>query len=268
MPPLFTTSWDDGHPLDFRVADMLRRHGLTGTFYIPRTAPTGVMSEAEIRQLSQSFEIGAHTLNHVFLTQTPTLQARQEISDSRLWVQSLTGQACIMFCPPAGKFSSAHVRMIRDAGFVGLRSVEMLSLSPPRLHRGLLIMPTTLQAHPHKPLSLLKNFAKRFSIQNLWRYILHGNASDWPSAAASLLNLTARHGGVFHLWGHSWELEQANQWSRLDQVFALMAQFTKDSPCLTNSAICAATLSAANEPQLTHTPLSSPLDPGANRVCH
>ena len=27
-----TTSWDDGHPLDFRVAELLAKYGLPGTF--------------------------------------------------------------------------------------------------------------------------------------------------------------------------------------------------------------------------------------------
>ena len=66
--PLITTSWDDGHPLDFRVAEMLSRHNLRGTFYVPRTADNATMSAAEVRELGASFELGAHTLAHVDLT--------------------------------------------------------------------------------------------------------------------------------------------------------------------------------------------------------
>src|SRR5688500_11915407 len=32
---IVTTSWDDGHPLDIRLAEMLARHGVAGTFYVP-----------------------------------------------------------------------------------------------------------------------------------------------------------------------------------------------------------------------------------------
>ena len=74
------------------------------------------MNEAQIRQLSQQFEIGAHTLHHVFLTQVPDSLAQQEIADSKAWVQSITGRECPLFCPPAGKFKSRHLRMIRGAG--------------------------------------------------------------------------------------------------------------------------------------------------------
>src|SRR4051812_25850888 len=94
---IFTTSWDDGHPLDFRIAELLARYGLRGTFYIPRHIGSGVMSEAQMRQLSESFEIGAHTLNHVFLTTTDDGTASTEIKNSKIWVEQVTGKSCTMF---------------------------------------------------------------------------------------------------------------------------------------------------------------------------
>src|SRR5687768_14224449 len=99
---IITTSWDDGHPLDLRIAEMLTRYGLTGTFYIPRSISTGVMSDVQLRDLSTQFEIGAHTLNHVFLTDTDSATARDEISGSKKWVEDTTGRPCTVFCPPAG----------------------------------------------------------------------------------------------------------------------------------------------------------------------
>ena len=42
-----TTSWDDGHPLDYRIAEMLQEYGLRGTFYIPKQASTGTMPARE-----------------------------------------------------------------------------------------------------------------------------------------------------------------------------------------------------------------------------
>ena len=34
---IITTSWDDGHPLDFKLAELLNKYNLKGTFYIPRS---------------------------------------------------------------------------------------------------------------------------------------------------------------------------------------------------------------------------------------
>jgi hypothetical protein len=235
-----TTSWDDGHPHDFRVAELLTKYGLTGTFYIPKICDQGTMSPAHVRDLASSFEIGAHTLNHVFLTEVDDDTAEQEIAGSRKWVEDTTGKQCTMFCPPAGKYHPRHLRMIAAAGFIGFRSVEFLSLDPPRRQRadGLLEMPTTLQARHHSELAYLKNFAKRRAARNLWLYLLHAQSPLWPDKARSLLETTLRKGGVFHLWGHSWEIHQQHQWDRLEYVLKMMGEVTEEAPCLSNGELC------------------------------
>src|SRR5688572_6810536 len=150
---IITTSWDDGHPLDSRIAEMLDKYNLTGTFYIPRSISSGVMSDTQLRDLASRFEIGAHTLNHVFLTDTTPDIANQEISGSKRWVEDATGQSCSMFCPPAGRYTRQHLPMFTSAGFAGIRSVEFFSLDAPRQRNGLVEMPTTIQAHPQSSLA-------------------------------------------------------------------------------------------------------------------
>jgi len=232
-----TTSWDDGHVLDFRIAGMLAKHGLTGTFYIPRDASTGVMSESAVREISQTFEIGAHTMSHVFLDTVGDEVAEREIRESRTWVEQVTGKRCIMFCPPGGKFASRDLSHVQNAGFGGLRSVELLSIDPPRRHDQLLILPTTLQAHPHSFAAYARNSIKRRAMANLWLYVMHGRNSGWDELAKSLLNVVRRGGGVFHLWGHSWELEQTAQWQRLDAVLRLLGELRGEMPCVTNGEL-------------------------------
>ncbi len=233
-----TTSWDDGHPLDFRVADMLARHGLTGTFYIPRLAPTGTMTVSQVRDLGSAFEIGSHTMNHVFLDTASDEQARREIFDSRAWVEDTIGRPCPMFCPPGGKFTGTHIDLIRKAGYRALRSVELVSMDHPRdLGDGLYLMPTTVHAFPQPPHAYLKNALKRRRLGNLWNYIVHGRSIDWTSLGSKLLSRVVHHGGVFHLWGHSWELQETSQWERLDQVLFNMKQWSEVAPCVTNGEV-------------------------------
>jgi hypothetical protein len=232
-----TTSWDDGHVLDFRIAEMLVRHGLTGTFYIPRQASTGVMSESDVSELSRTFEIGAHTMNHVFLDTASDAVAEKEIAESRTWVEQVTGRECTMFCPPGGKFNSHHLAIVQNAGFGGLRSVELLSIAPPRRHEKLLILPTTLQAHPHSMCAYARNIAKRRALANLWLYVTHGRVSGWDALAKSLFDVVRSRGGVFHLWGHSWELEESGQWERLDDVLRLLGELRGSISCVTNGEL-------------------------------
>jgi peptidoglycan/xylan/chitin deacetylase (PgdA/CDA1 family) len=230
-----TTSWDDGHPLDFKIADLLWRYGLTGTFYIPRAAPTGAMSPDHMRDLGSAFEIGSHTINHVFLDGASDDQARAEITDSKAWVEDCLSCECPMFCPPGGKFAARDIALIRQAGYSALRSVELLSIDPPRdLGRGLHLLPTTVHAYPQPLRAYAKNAIKRGRPGNLWWYILYGKSMKWMRLAENLIQHVAEVGGVFHLWGHSWELQETRQWERLETVLRVMGEHTDQAPCVTN----------------------------------
>jgi peptidoglycan/xylan/chitin deacetylase (PgdA/CDA1 family) len=237
-PTYITTSWDDGHPTDLRVAALLAKHGIAGTFYVPAATELKTMSVVELRELTPSFEIGSHTLHHVDLTRVPDPTAWREIADSKVWVEDATGVSCVCFCPPLGRFERRHLHMIKKAGYLGVRSVELLSFDFPRPKADLLLMPTTLQAFPHRFAAFAKNAIKRRAPTNLWHYIVHGRAAEWPDMAKSLLRHAIVRGGVFHLWGHSWELQDVSQWRRLDEVLRFMGDFVRHVPAITNGQLC------------------------------
>ena len=232
MNSCITTSWDDGHPSDFRVAELLAKYGLRGTFYVPQSAETPTISAEQVRELSANFEVGGHTIHHAVLTETPDDLARREIAESKSWLEEVTGRPVTMFCPPKGKFRRRHLDMIREAGFAGVRTVELLSLDWPRSTAGLKVMPTTVQAHAHGFPAYLRNFGRRGGPQPL----------ALPTARpherlAQTSPLTLARGGVFHLWGHAWELDAHNQWGRLEDAFRLMGEFTTKAPALTNGEV-------------------------------
>src|SRR5260370_42245448 len=74
-------------------------------------------------------------------------------------------------------------------------------------------------------------------IKRLLRVATYGRW-DWPALARSLLHESLRYGGVFHLWGHSWELQETEQWHRLDEALRFMSEFASQAPSLTNGQIC------------------------------
>lgn len=237
-PSYITTSWDDGHVLDFRVAELLTKHGLTGTFYIPQHAQYGTMSPNQVRQLSENFDVGAHTIDHLPLTELPDAEAHRQISESKTYIEQLTGRGCPIFCPPRGWFTKAHLAMARQSGFQAVRTVEMFSLDYPRREQDLLIMPTTLQAHPHSRGNHLRNVLKRGAMRNLWLYVRHGGAGCWIDIVEALAQRMVHDGGVLHLWGHSWELESQGQWQRLDQALALLGLLANSVRPATNWQVC------------------------------
>jgi hypothetical protein len=127
-----------------------------------------------------------------------------------------------------------------------VRNVELLALDFPRPTAGLQVLPTTVQAHPHGFAAYARNVIKRLAFRNGWRYLAHGRSTDWPHLARALLCLAVERGGVFHLWGHSWELEKNGQWHRLEEVLRFLSQFISRAPALSNGQICA--LEARSEP--------------------
>ena len=233
---IITTSWDDGHPLDFRIADLLAKHGLRGTFYVPLENSRPCLSPAQIRELSQTFEIGAHTVHHCVLTSVAEDKARAEIVQSKARLEQITGKPCSVFCFPKGRFSSGHVAMVGEAGFCGTRTVELLSFKQPDFKHGLAVIPTTIQACPNPLSTYLRNSVKRLRYNALWTLLSCHRSTDWASFALGLLRRVERTGGIFHLWGHSWEIEQYRQWEPLDRVFAAMSQVR--GAFVANSELC------------------------------
>jgi hypothetical protein len=180
-------------------------------------------------------------MHHVDLTRVSEAVAQHEIIESKAWVEDITGHPCASFCFPQGRYREDHLMFVREAGYISVRTVELLNIDFPRPTRaGILLMPTTVQAHPHTRLTYVKNTVKRAAYSGLWRYIVHGGDPDWLHLAESLLALVLQRGGVFHLWGHSWEIQEQQQWKRLEDILALIGQCIGQAQCMSNAEICRA----------------------------
>lgn len=108
---LVTTSWDDGHPSDLRLADLLEKHGLRGTFYVPCANSEGrpVMRPSEVVEVGRRFEIGGHTRSHVSLTEMTPCQATDQIRANKDRLQNLLGREVCGFAYVRGR----HNPMVR-----------------------------------------------------------------------------------------------------------------------------------------------------------
>jgi peptidoglycan/xylan/chitin deacetylase (PgdA/CDA1 family) len=114
---LVTTSWDDGHILDMRLASILKKYGISGTFYVsPKDRefmPEQLLTDEQIKELSKEFEIGAHTMTHPHLTDLSDEHALQEIAGSKEYLERLLGKPVTSFCYPAGYYNPKHVGLQR-----------------------------------------------------------------------------------------------------------------------------------------------------------
>jgi peptidoglycan/xylan/chitin deacetylase (PgdA/CDA1 family) len=241
---IFTTSWDDGYKLDLKLADLLEQYGCKGTFYVcPRKQhDIDMLSEEEIRSLHDRHEIGAHTLRHPKLTEVSPVEAKTEIEESKAWVEHITGAKCAMFCYPYGFYNDTVKQMVQDAGYKGARTTQRLqfAIDDP------FTMPTTLQVtpfpkrktwsrwwhpmDPYGPLRVRRKDLKKLGLQK-------EDMKDWLSLAKALFDHahTSNPNAIFHLWGHSHEIEKYNMWGDLE-TFLTHVQ-ASGVECLKNSQI-------------------------------
>jgi peptidoglycan/xylan/chitin deacetylase (PgdA/CDA1 family) len=216
---IVTTSWDDGHPCDRRLADMLAKYSLPGTFYVPLANQEGrpVVGTTVLRDLVGSgFEIGAHTVSHRALPGLSNQDLLSEVNGSKQMLEEQLGKEVCMFCYPLGRYDSRVTRCVEQAGFTGARTIRMLAQS---LTFNRYEMPTTLQAFAHPPLNYIKNLGKRRDVGGMGRYFKdYLRCGSWVELGKKLFREVDERGGIWHLYGHSWEVDEFGLWEQLDDL--------------------------------------------------
>jgi peptidoglycan/xylan/chitin deacetylase (PgdA/CDA1 family) len=183
-----------------RVADLLRQYGIKGTFYLCRSYRDDPLEKSDIRSLDVAFEIGAHTLTHPDLRILKKDAALTEISGSKGWLEETIGHSIGSFCYPYGKHDVRVRRLVRQAGFVAARCLAF-EVSPPS---DAFAFGVSVQASNGSPLQRMEAFLKyRTSPRSLL---------DWGQCARLLFDFVKENGGVWHLWGHSWEIDRNSEW--------------------------------------------------------
>lgn len=217
-----TFSWDDGHPHDLRIAESMARHGIRGCFYCPIINREGlpVMSPAEMRQLVDmpGAEIGAHTYSHAYASRLPVQEWVEDTRCGKVELEQILGQPVPTFCYPGGKYAAVHVDAIRRMGFEYARTTGNFSF-----RRGLdpLTVPTTLQFYPHSNAVLARNFIRHFRHHHGSRLAFRLlSASSFEQRLALLLEICRPDSDqLLHIWGHSWEIMEANLLGPLETFF-------------------------------------------------
>jgi len=205
---IVTTSWDDGSKEDLRLSELLAEYGMKGTFYVPKSHQRAEpLREEEILIVAQKHEIGAHTLGHVDLTSVTAEQAQAEIAGSKAYLENILGKSVRMFCYPYGRHNPRTKEIVASCGFRGARTLNYTKL-------GTVTDPyefgVTLHASDSSPRTTLRIW-RDYGMS--LRFLL-----NWETRAKLLFQLALTEGGVWHLWGHSWEISGRRDWDRLERV--------------------------------------------------
>lgn len=214
---LVTTSWDDGDCADLKLAELLSSKGIRGTFYIPIKYREKPLAHAELRTLaSGGFEIGAHGWSHRHLWHLQPEDLGQEVRPCKNVLEDILGKQVHMFCYPRGRYDASAVRALQQAGYRGARTVRMLAT---QLTFDAFEMPTTLQAFPHATSTYLKNVVRGRSLESLQScFVQMPRLGNWVDLGKRLFDSVLEDGGVWHLYGHSWEIERLGLWDALREL--------------------------------------------------
>lgn len=233
-----TTSWDDGYILDFKIAGLLEKYKIRGTFYVSKNYPLeGGLSDSEVAILAKSHEIGSHTINHPNLLRIPPAEAGQEIDGGKKWLEDILGKKIEMFCYPYGCYNNEIINLVKRAGFLGARTTEKFVISEPD---DFYKMGTTLHIYPFP----FNRFKPRFFFQPYWQNrvgikklkIQFFSLRNWKSLSRAVFDKALESGNFFHLWGHSLEIEKYGMWKELEDFFAYIAG-RKNCLYLTNGEV-------------------------------
>lgn len=220
---LFTTSWDDGYPLDLRLAELLHKYSIKGTFFIPSFNSEGkpVLKDSEIREIGGGFEIGSHTLEHVYLDSLRLEDATAQIVDGKKNIENILGRSVDGFCYPGGRHNKKIRDVVKKSDFIYARKVSNMDLDILDKYQ----IPTTLQFYPHRRTVFVKNYLTNGSLLRGRLLPILLRNKDMVSQHIAAMDYVVRNGGVFHLWGHSWEFDSFNGWVLLEEIL----KYAKDN---------------------------------------
>lgn len=222
---IVVTSWDDGYLADMKVADLLDRHGLTGTFFVPIKNSEGrpVVDKVALREIDTRFEVGSHTRNHVRLNTIDNNRIDEEIRGGKMGLEEILGHSVEGFCYPGGRVTSYAAESLCKNGIRYARTVENFRLN---VGKDRYRIPTTLQIFQHRKQAYVQNFLRRGNRKRrlgcFWRTMIGGSLWD---TLDSIAEVCADQDGVLHLWGHSWEIENFDLWRDLDAYLSRLKQF-------------------------------------------
>ena len=198
---------------------MLRCRDIKGTFYVPNTPYSGrpLLSPAELRTISSAgFEIGAHSVSHKLLRGLTAEELTKEVDPCRPMLEDIIGKEVRMFCYPWGRYDASVIRALKDAGYWGARTARMLAT---RMEFDPFEMPTSVQIIPHRKSTYIKNVARARKMEGLQVFLAQlTRLNNWLELGKRLFDSVLERGGMWHLYGHSHEIENLGLWRDLEEM--------------------------------------------------
>ena len=120
LPPKpIVISFDDGYRPQFTFAlPNLRKHGWAGLLNLRAEGSELYESNVEA-MIAAGWELAAHTINHLDLTELGAEELEEEVAGSRKILQEEFKVPVNNFCYPAGQFDETVIEAVEAAGYTG-----------------------------------------------------------------------------------------------------------------------------------------------------
>jgi peptidoglycan/xylan/chitin deacetylase (PgdA/CDA1 family) len=203
-PKALTLSYDDGVEQDARLVELMKKHGVKGTFNVSygEICPPGKVYEAgryhrpmTLEQLKHVFdwdgiEIAVHGWHHPHFEHLVPSVAMEEIIEDRLGLEKEFGGVIRGMAYPFGTYNDQVVEILKQTGIRYARTTKSTKQFD---------LPTDwLRLHPT---------------------VRHGSPS-LMELTDEFLNLSVvREPKLFYLWGHTFEFDLENNWNVIEEFF-------------------------------------------------
>lgn len=189
---IVTTSWDDGFESSLKIAELLEKFDLKGTFYVPvNTQGMKDLTEEGLKKLSENFEVGGHGFTHNVLTELSKREKEEEIQKSKEELSELVGQKIRGFAYPKGYYDEETIEILKRKEFKYARTVEDGELTISKKYE----MPVTCFCGTH--------FIQRVKFSILAPFHdIYPFLGNWVDGILKAYERLKETGGVLHIAGH------------------------------------------------------------------
>lgn len=184
----FTLSYDDGKESDRHFIEIVNRYGVRATFHLNSGCLSyeGRIHEDEICALYKGHEISMHSSTHPTLTQMPLSLALREVADDRARLEAVTGGIIRGMSYPNGPYNDAILSILRNVGVSYCRTTKS---------------------------TFCFDWPDDFRV---WHPTCHHQENSVQRIHAFLE--AKQPGALFYIWGHSYEFNDNNNWSLLEDI--------------------------------------------------
>jgi peptidoglycan/xylan/chitin deacetylase (PgdA/CDA1 family) len=139
-----------------------------------------------------------------------------ELTESKNVLESIVRREVVSFCYPRGLYNKEVTEKVKESGYKLARTVKSLCTT---LSRPLEYHPTT-HALDYNLIAKSKHIITASDRGLATKVFLHGNIfNHWDMVAKKSLDHVLENGGIWHLWGHSWEIDRYDNWPLLRDLF-------------------------------------------------